>query len=73
MSTTTQAIHTTFCIEYAINLAEENGAEDWATALEWVTSWEADGGLDNYGACTCARNEGIEVARESLAHYIARH
>lgn len=70
---TTATVHTTSCIEYAIfYLAPENGAESDAQSAEWVTIWEADGGLANYGACTCARFEGCNVSRETLAQYITR-
>lgn len=73
MTTTpaTAPTHTTSCVSYALNLAEESGAESLAQAAEWVTGWEADGGLDNYGACTCYRFEGVEVSRTTVAAHLA--
>ena len=45
--------HTNACIGRAVALAFENGAVALTQALDWVSTWENDGGLDNYGACTC--------------------
>lgn len=45
--------HTGACIEHALVMAGENGAADAAEAREWVSAWDADGGLGNYGACSC--------------------
>lgn len=72
MNNTATAEHATSCIQYALELAMQNGADSEAVAAEWVAAWEVDGGLENYGACTCYRYDGCDVARETVAHHIAR-
>lgn len=45
--------HTPECVSRALDMALRNGAPTLAQALTWVATWENDGGLGNYGACSC--------------------
>ena len=53
LATISATEHTSGCITRALAMARENGARDLSEALECVRVWESDGGLANYGACTC--------------------
>jgi hypothetical protein len=48
-----EVIHSRLCLTSAVRMAKENGAATLQEAIEWVRVWHGDGGLGNYGACTC--------------------
>lgn len=48
-----EVIHSRLCLTSAVRMAKENGAASLQEAIEWVRVWNGDGGLGNYGACTC--------------------
>lgn len=60
--------HAPECVSRAVEMAFTNGAIALSQALEWVAVWENDGGLANYGACTCepSRTDSILTGLTSI-------
>lgn len=71
---TSNATHVPTCITYALGMAIQNGAERGSVALAWLLEWDADGGLDNYGACTCNGRRDARIMGEkeiTVADFVA--